>query len=171
MTSLRIKEIGLLRPEVISKDEYVFNIDWEGSQGQTFYWRAGASSKALLEIGMSGATGDIHSIELVLADKVILNQDLPSLMSTNIPQKVGSPIFALESIWGLEESFFDANETFSVYVGKDSLSIKFEAGDQVDSILKNGRVGFGLKADKVTIINVTDLSDEEMDNLKSILRI
>ncbi len=92
-------------------------------------------------------------------------------MSINIPQKVGSPIFALKSIWGLEESFFDANEAFSVYVGKDSLSIKFEAWDQVDSILKNGRVGFGLKADEVTIINVTDLSDEEMGNLKSILRI
>ncbi|MBI5930303.1 MAG: hypothetical protein HY862_13415 [Chloroflexi bacterium] len=117
---------------------------------------------------MSRKTGDILSIELVLADKVILNQDFPSI---NIPQKVGSPIFALESFWNLEENFFNANESFLVYVGKDSLSIRFEGWDQVDSILKNGRVGFGLKADKVTIIDVVDLSDEETDNLKSILRI
>ncbi|MCQ3932649.1 MAG: hypothetical protein DPW16_19540 [Chloroflexi bacterium] len=168
---LRIKEFGILRPEIIGKDEYVFNVDWEGSQGQTFYWRAGASSKSLLEIGMSRKTGDIHSIELVLADKVILNQDLPSLMSINIPIIAGSPIFDLESFWDSEAGFFDTNESFSVYVGRNSLSIKFGAWDQVDSILKNGRVGFGLKADKVAIINVIELSDEEMDNLKSILRI
>ena len=178
---LRLCGISEELPETLELDDYVaVQITWGAVNYPAFevIWQL-VTDQSIFQIGLYPRTRLIRSLTLVLAQ----NKECDSKvrLSSNLPQKSGTPMFEQER-WP-EANLFPENGnwpddrvrdeagTFDVHLGNDHLFINLFHNKQPHRIVVSGRVLFGLDAeDTLCSIEVENLTSEETSRIRKALQ-
>jgi hypothetical protein len=165
---LRITNVTEVLEEKIDINDYRVDIVWGNfPSGSQYYWVAGNTNRSLLEIGVVGYVGRIHSIGLVAADNFhILPPNSMNYRLSDVPKAFGQPICDISG-WGGYFQRIEVQLPIYVTLGLDFLRMTFQATFTASRCIYTHRVNYILdEIDHLCGIEITDLTDTEIDSIR-----